>query len=275
MQTSHIAFPVVPGTIGKNEKSFLYTVYGNIVEHGHKAGFGVQQLARSVHLSRVQLNRKLVKLLGCSAVQLIMHYRFHAAKKMLCETDAPVKQISAQCGFSRQGAFCRSFVLEFSCSPSHFRNTNRRVANANILSWKIPLYENDMQLFEQLVAEKTWLFNFMKLILTQLEEPFTAEQLAAASGLSVCTLNRKIKELFSITPQRLIRDIKLQYACELLSSTNETIAGVAYEAGFFDPAHFCKCFKAVVGCRPSEYRAFTPVASISLLRKNIVNQNGK
>jgi AraC-like DNA-binding protein len=275
MQTPHIAFPLVPGTIGKNEQSFLYTVYGTIAQHGHKAGFGVQQLARSVHLSRTQLNRKLMKLLGCSALRLIMRYRFHAARQLLCETDTPVKQISAQCGFSRHGAFCRSFVLEFNCSPSDFRNTNRHRNNGKSFPWKIPLYEKDMALLQQLVAEKTWLCNILKMVLPNLEEPFTTEQLAAASELSICTLNRKVKELFSVTPQRLLRDIKLQYACELLAASNETIAGIAYEAGFFDPAHFCRCFKTIVGCRPSDYKTFIPVASISMLKKNLMHQNGK
>lgn len=275
MQTIHIAFPVVPDTIGKNEKSFLYTVYGSIIQHGHKAGFGVQQLARSVHLSRAQLNRKLVKLLGCSALKLIMDYRFFTAKRLLRETDAPVKEISARCGFSRHGAFCRSFVLEFSCSPSHFRNLNRRSYNAASLTWRIPLHETDMLLLQQMIAEKTWLNKLFATVLARIEDSFSSEQLAAAAGLSICTLNRKLKELFNVTPQRLVRDIKLQYACELLSCSNETIAGIAYEAGFFDPAHFCRCFKTVIGSTPSDYKAFNPVAPVTQLKKILVNQNGK
>lgn len=276
MITSHTAFPIVPDSMGKCEKTFLYTLYGCIQQNGHKPGFGVQQLAGSVRLSRVQLNRKLSQLLGCSALNLIMGYRFYIAKQLLCESDMPIKVIAAQCGFRRHGAFCRSFATEFRCSPSHYRNTYQADYSSKPLNWKIPLYEEDMLLLQKLAFEKTWLCDLLSIVLSHISDKlFSMEQLAPAVGVSISTLNRKTKELFKVTPQRFIRDIRLQYACELLSIGKVTIAEIAYEAGFFDPAHFCRCFKATLGCCPSDYKPFITAGSISQLKETLMNQNGK
>lgn len=276
MVTIHTALPLVPGTAGKSEQTFLYMLYSCIEQHAHKPGFGVQQLAENVQLSRIQLNRKLSQLLGYSAISLIMGYRFYTAKQLLRETDRPVKAVAAQCGFSRHGAFCRSFVNTFGYSPSQFRATCRADDRSKSLSWKIPLQEDDRILLQQLVVEQAWLSDLLKTVMIYIsDELFTVAQLARAAGLSTATLNRKIKELFEVTPQRLIRDIRLQYACELLSAGQQTIAETAYKTGFYDPAHFCRCFKATVGCAPSDYKSFNEGNPVHQLKEMLMNQNGK
>lgn len=276
MLTTHTAFPVVPGTMEQCEKAFLYRLYNCIEHYAHNPGFGVQQLAEDMQLSRAQLNRKLSQLLGHSALKLITDYRFYKAKQLLCETDVPVKAIAVKCGFSRHGAFCRSFTAAFSYSPSHFRDAYRARNGTKPLRWKIPLQEEDLGLLQQLVIENSWLHDLLKMVINQVsDEVFTIEQLASAAGMSVNMLVRRTKALFQVAPQRFIRDIRLQYACEMLAGGQLTIAGIAYETGFFDPAHFSRCFKATIGCAPSEYEPYISVASIHRLKEMFMHQNGK
>ncbi len=276
MKTSYIAFPIVPDAMEKREKSLLYSLYTCIQENGHESHFGVQELADIARLSRVQLNRKLSQLLGCSANDLIMRYRFYVAKQLLCESDMSVKEIAAKCGFRRHSAFCRSFAKEFRCSPSHYRSTYQTDYSNKPLNWKIPLDKEDINLLLKLASEKTWLHNLLSIVLSDIsDKQYCIDQLTLEVGVSVATLTRKTKELFEVTPQRFIRDIRIQYACELLSENTGTIAEIAYKAGFFDPAHFCRCFKTTLGYCPSDYRPFTTIGSIAELRNTLMNQNGK
>jgi len=272
----HTAFPLVPGTVGESEQTFLYMLYSCIKQHAHKPQFGVQQLSESVQLSRAQLNRKLSQLTGYSALNLIMGYRFYTAKQLLRETDLPIKAIAPQCGFNRHSAFCRSFINTFGYSPSEFRETCRIDDSSKPLSWKIPLQEDDMAALQKLVFEQAWLYRLLKMVIAHIsDELLTVQQLAAVAGLSAGTLSCKVKELFNVTPQRFVKDVRLQYACELLATGQYTIAETAYKAGFFDPAHFCRCFKAALGSTPSDYSYLSAVTPIHQLKEKLMIQNGK
>lgn len=276
MLSTHTAFPIVPDALGACEKSFLHQLYHCIAQNGHQSDFGVQQLADSVPISRVQLNRKLSRLLGRSAQQLITDYRFHTARQLLCETDVPVKEIAAKCGFRRHEAFCRSFTAAFQYSPSHFRNASRTSHDRTSLRRTVPRPEETMMALRQLVFEKAWLHDLLKMVLVHIsDQVLSMRQLAAAAGMSTGTLNRRVRELFHVTPQRLIRDIRLQYACELLTTSRKTITETAYQAGFFDPAHFCRCFKQAMGCAPSGYRSLSTALPVHQLKEQLMNQNGK
>lgn len=270
------AFPIVPDTLGASEQSFLHQLYHCIAQNGHQSDFGVQQLADSVPLSRVQLNRKLSRLLGCSAQKLITDYRFYTARQLLRETDVPIKEIAGRCGFRRHEAFSRSFTLAFQCSPSHFRDMHVAGNRNKSLHWKIPMQEESIVLLHQLVFEKVWLHDLLKTVMMHIsDQVLSIRQLSAAAGMSPGTLNRSIRELFGVTPQRLIRDIRLQYACELLATSRETITETAYQAGFFDPAHFYRCFKQTIGCAPSDYQPLSAALPVHQLKEEIMNQNGK
>ena len=86
------------------------------------------------------------------------------------------------------------------------------------------------------------------------EESFGLEQLAAALNVSNSTLHRKVKAMTGLTPLDFIRNIKLKYACAMLSRHDRTIAEVAYATGFSTPKYFTKCFKEEFGMTPTAYQ---------------------
>lgn len=86
------------------------------------------------------------------------------------------------------------------------------------------------------------------------EESFGLEQLAAALNVSKSTLHRKVKAMTGLTPLDFIRNIKLKYACAMLSRHDRTIAEVAYATGFSTPKYFTKCFKEEFGMTPTAYQ---------------------
>lgn len=81
------------------------------------------------------------------------------------------------------------------------------------------------------------------------------EKLCHDVGLSRAHLNRKMKELFGLTPSEFIRNIRLRKACELLKQPDVDISQIAYSVGFSSQPHFSTAFKRFTGFSPSEYRA--------------------
>lgn len=85
-------------------------------------------------------------------------------------------------------------------------------------------------------------------------EPIRIEELAGLLNLSPSQFERRFKKVFGITPTKHILNVRIRAACHLLSTTNETIAGIALESGFYDHSHFSRNFQKALGISPSEYR---------------------
>lgn len=104
---------------------------------------------------------------------------------------------------------------------------------------------NDTVLIDKIVQE----------INGHLEDPnLNVEKLCQEVGLSRAHLNRKMKELFGLTPSEFIRNIRLRKACELLKQGDIDISQIAYSVGFTSQPHFSTAFKRFSGLSPSEYR---------------------
>ncbi|WP_460982077.1 hybrid sensor histidine kinase/response regulator transcription factor [Spirosoma fluminis] len=84
------------------------------------------------------------------------------------------------------------------------------------------------------------------------DSTFGVEPLAASVGMSRMHLNRKIKAMTGMTPNELIRVVRLRRAAELLL-TGASISAVADLVGFDTPAYFSKVFKEQYHLTPSEY----------------------
>lgn len=86
------------------------------------------------------------------------------------------------------------------------------------------------------------------------EEGFDLEQLSGHLNVSKSTLHRKVKAMTGLTPLEFIRNIRLKYACEMLSRRDRNISEIAYATGFSSPKYFTKCFKEEFGLTPREYQ---------------------
>jgi AraC-like DNA-binding protein len=208
-------------------------------------------------MSKAHLTRKLNAQIGSSPGKLILYHRMELARDLLELSSYFIEEIAQQCGFSGVPSFSRKFKQEFGCSPSKFRKS---VLNekSKILIWKIPL---DEALFNQLIDLKKrhdWVADFfINTIENFHNELFTIEKLASSLFMSSSTLNRRVNFLFGIPPIRLVLDLKLQYAIEMLVGQNKTVSETAFLSGFFDAAHLNRYFKQAFGCSPRAYKAIS------------------
>jgi len=84
--------------------------------------------------------------------------------------------------------------------------------------------------------------------------PIKVEELARIANLSPSQFERRFKKVFQISPTKHILNVRIRAACNLLSSTNNTIAAIALESGFYDHSHFTHNFIKMMGVSPSTYR---------------------
>ena len=85
-------------------------------------------------------------------------------------------------------------------------------------------------------------------------EPIKVADLAEIANLSPSQFERRFKKVFQITPTKHIQNVRIRAACNLLTSTHDTIASIAQDSGFYDHSHFTRGFKSATGVSPSEYR---------------------
>lgn len=82
----------------------------------------------------------------------------------------------------------------------------------------------------------------------------TIEEFSRMCNRSLSKFKRDFKELFHTSPGKWIVNRRLEYACELIIRTNESISRIAYSSGFEDISHFSYVFKIKYGKSPVSYR---------------------
>jgi len=82
---------------------------------------------------------------------------------------------------------------------------------------------------------------------------FNVDAFAAALGMSLRQLQRKLRALTNLSPKGFIRTIRLERAAQLLKQHYGTVAEVCYAVGFNNPTYFAKCFSEAFGVPPSTY----------------------
>ncbi|MDR1004114.1 MAG: response regulator [Prevotellaceae bacterium] len=83
-------------------------------------------------------------------------------------------------------------------------------------------------------------------------ENFGKEDFASALALSQSLLYKKIKALTNLSVVEFIREIRLNYAMELLQSGKFNVTEVSEMCGFNTPAYFSRVFKEYFGKPPME-----------------------
>lgn len=86
----------------------------------------VEELAEVGGLSVYQLNRRLRRLFGITAGQLITKTRIDAASRLLRSGPARVADIAHACGYCDQSAFARVFRRTVGLTPQQYRERHRR-----------------------------------------------------------------------------------------------------------------------------------------------------
>lgn len=72
--------------------------------------------------------------------------------------------------------------------------------------------------------------------------------------LSVSQFERRFRKVFQTSPLKHIMRVRIRAASVRLTTTNDTIAAIALDCGFYDHSHFTRNFRKVMGTSPKDYR---------------------
>lgn len=85
------------------------------------------------------------------------------------------------------------------------------------------------------------------------DSAFSIEAFAAEMHLSHSILAARLQRITSLSPIKMIREVRMQRAAELIASKKHDITTISCMVGFSDPKYFTRVFKSHFGVPPSQY----------------------
>ncbi|MDP9766058.1 AraC family transcriptional regulator [Deinococcus enclensis] len=89
------------------------------------------------------------------------------------------------------------------------------------------------------------------------DRPLDVGSLAAIAGMSVSSFERQVKRVYGLTPTQLLIRSRLEAATRQLTTTDDSIAQVAFECGYADHSAFTRAFRQTTGLTPRQFRQIT------------------
>jgi len=135
---------------------------------------------------------------------------------------------------------------------------------------KIPLYSHDDNIIglacigrnsyhaNEILRPFSEMNKVLAYVRANYQKTIRVEDLAKLINLSTSQFQRKFKQVFLITPAQHITNVRIRSACHLLQDTNQTIASIAQEIGYYDHSHFIRSFEKTMSMTPIEYRRSRP-----------------
>ena len=119
-------------------------------------------------------------------------------------------------------------IIRFGCFENGYTETNRHISRL----------KNALAYMEDHYPEKV-----------------TLEDLAAAAGVTPKYLCRSFCSLTGKTPIVYLNEYRIDCACELLRTTDDSMLEIAGLCGFSDQSYFVRLFKRQKGITPGQYRS--------------------
>jgi YesN/AraC family two-component response regulator len=103
--------------------------------------------------------------------------------------------------------------------------------------------------------ENAFVIKVRKAIEAHLDSPdFDVEKLCRHLAMSHSQVHRKLSALTGLSATHFIRYVRLVKAKEMINSSGYSIAAIAMDCGFNDPAYFSRVFKQEFGVTPQGWR---------------------
>lgn len=94
-----------------------------------------------------------------------------------------------------------------------------------------------------------------------LEHRLNLEQLAKYAGYSPSHFSLLFRQQTGQSPLACLNNMKIERACQLLTTTNMRINQICHKVGFDDSYYFSRLFKQQTGLSPKQYRLTNYIAS--------------
>ncbi|ULQ57096.1 helix-turn-helix domain-containing protein [Flavihumibacter rivuli] len=144
-------------------------------------------------------------------------------------------------------------ILDLTLIQPEYDRLWHQLAELDSFIEKYQLLERELPQFTEPICHRSQLLSNL----------FTAAQPAHFQSVDVLAqqvyysprqLNRVAHSLFGLSAEELTLYKKFLESIRLIHDENLSLTAVAYSAGFYDQAHFCRVFKSYTGMTPNSYR---------------------
>jgi PAS domain S-box-containing protein len=141
---------------------------------------------------------------------------------------------------------------------------------ANSINWfitcKVPVYSNSGEIIGLAGTARdvtraglalqpyTEMRSVLEFVQKNYHRSIEIKELAALVHLSISQFERRFRKVFQISPLKHIMNVRIRAAGVRLTTTNDTIAAIALDCGFYDHSHFTRNFRKIMEVSPKEYR---------------------
>ena len=195
------------------------------------------KIAQAVHYSEGQVSRLLTEQYGLAFGELLREIRIRNACGLLKTTTYPVEVIGRWAGYSSRDGFYTAFMADQGLTPAEYREKFGAFFNGNTVK-----VLSSAQMYAKLIYY----------LHRHYAEPVTPALAAERFHVQERYLARVLKEQ-GTTYARLLEEIRIYHARQLLTQSNRTAAAIAPAVGFSSPETFYRAFKRQTGMTPMEY----------------------
>ncbi len=122
-------------------------------------------------------------------------------------------------------------------------------------SYRQSLINLDPQVETKTTPDQVFLAKLMNVMDKNIDNSeLTVDSLLSEMAMGRTVFYNKLKGLTGFSPVEFIREVRIKRAAQLLETGQYSVTEVTYMVGMNDARYFSKCFKAVYGITPSEYR---------------------
>ena len=94
----------------------------------------------------------------------------------------------------------------------------------------------------------------LKYILQNFHKPLTIEDLLQITNMSNTSFYAAFKKTYMMSFKDYLLNIRVGYACKLLTEGTQNISGIAYDSGFGNISNFNRQFRKIKGITPSKFQ---------------------
>jgi AraC family transcriptional regulator len=111
-----------------------------------------------------------------------------------------------------------------------------------------------------------WLASAFDLVRARFREPLTLSAVAESVGVHPAHLARVFRRFHGCTLGAHVRTLRIEYACQCLTSSAASLAQIALAAGFSDQSHFSNAFRRSMGMPPAAFRRYARARNLDASR---------
>lgn len=145
-------------------------------------------------------------------------------------------------------------LIDLSLIKPGFKNMWQRLNEAPGFTERVAVIEKEFPVLTHSICTRTQYF--CQLLSSPGDHPFQSiDELSKQICYSSRQLNRKAQSLFGVSVEELVIHKKFRTAVAIMHGDHRSLTDIAYQAGFYDQAHFCRIFKNFTGFTAKQYLA--------------------